>query len=143
MTTQNRCSTVQYSTVRTVWRRFVCRPFAASPHHTHALPASPYQTGWVLVTFRRRHFKDNSPAEEHGPPFAVSLHDTLALSARMNWTIHTKCICRQIIGGQPKKYRRYETKDIKIRERRRASRCVIMSSSSTNAVVSAAPRESA
>ena len=95
---------VQYSTVRTVWRRFVCRPFAASCHHTHALRTSPHQTCPVLVTVRRRHSKDNSPpAEEHGPLVTVSLRDTHALSAQMYWTIDTKYnYCIQSIGGQLK-----------------------------------------
>ena len=68
--------------MRTVWRRFVRRPFAAS-HHTHALSVNRHQIGSILVTVRRRHSeegKDNSPSEEHGLPFAVSLHDTFFLS---------------------------------------------------------------
>ena len=140
MITQNRCRTVKYieDSLASI------RPSPVRYQPPHALSANRHQTGLVLVTVRRRHSKegkDNSPAEEHGPPFAVSLHGTRALYTQMYWTIDTKCNCTQSIGGQPKKYRRYRTKDMKIRERRSASRCVL-SSSSMNVVVAAARRES-
>ena len=140
ITTHNRCSIVQYeedslASIRLPSLR--CQ----SPHACAVCQSSPNR---FVFTVRRQHSKEGkgtSPVEEHGPPFAASLHGTHVLSAQMYWTIDTKCSCRQSIGGQPKKYRRYRTKCIMIRERRRASRCV-MSSSSTNVVVAAARRGS-
>ena len=82
--------------MRTVRRRFVCRPFSTSRHQTHALPASQHQTGSVLLTVRLRHSSDDSPAVKYGPPFTASLHHTHAPFAhQMYWTIGAKCNCRQ------------------------------------------------
>ena len=110
---QCRIVVVQYSTVRTVWRRLVTRFFAANRHYTHPLPASPHQTGSFLQS------SDDTPRAIrlpwNGPPFAVSLHHIHTSSAQMYWKIATKCKCRRSIGGQPKKYRRYGTKDIPVR----------------------------
>ena len=133
--------TVQYSTVITDRRRIACRSFAfsrhhtyalpASHHHTYALPASRHQTGSFLLTVRRRPSGDNSPAVEHGPPFAASRHrmHPQSSSIQMYWTIDARCsCCRWSIGGQPKNHRRYGDKGMKIRGRRKKYWCVIMSS---------------
>ena len=139
MTTQNRCSIVQYGEDSLASIRL--SPIRCQPPHA-CVVCQPSPNRFVFTVVWRRHSKegkDNSPAEEHGPPFAFNLHDNYVLSAQMYWTIDTKCNCRQSIGGQPKKYRSYRTKYIKIRERRRASRRV-MSSSTTNVVVAAACR---
>ena len=101
MTTQNRCSIEQYDEDSLASIRLP--PLRCQPPHACAV-CQPSPNRFVF-TVRRRHSKegkDNSPAEEHGPPFAVNLHDTHVLALRCTRQSTQNAVVDRASANNPK-----------------------------------------